>query len=229
MGNTYEIYYSSYKYFDEVNIENENLKDHKDYLYFRCPVWNHLFSRTFILRSPVDLEIKINSGSIDCKFDNEPIVKTEFLNKQYDRNTIQTELITAYIPDLLNQHPIVQVYFSDICLWTPSNLNYVWFEFGDHPMTALKNNFTSLSGWFNIANHPRTTSLGIKFVDRNKPVIIKKGDPLYRIRFYTENLNDIPVLIKKDSSQFPNNKMMKNVSEIRSNPEKLNSLLFEKL
>jgi len=229
MEKFYEIYYSATQYYDEIDITTEDLRNHKDYLYFRCPVWNHLFHRTFILKSPIDFELKLNSKTIQYKINNGEVVTTNFTSNNYERNTIQNNVFTAYIPDLEQKNPIIQVTFADVFLWTPSELKYVWFEFGDHPMTSIKNNFVSLSGWFNLANHSRNTSLGIRFVDKDKPVIIKKGDPLYRLKFYTDDLNSLPILVKKDISSFPENEMSKNVSMIRNNPEILKSLLFEKL
>ena len=70
----------------------------------------------------------------------------------------------------------------------------VWFEFNDHPMTALNNNFVAVGGWFNLSNWSRGLSLAITLVDERKPVIIRKGDPLFRVSFYPPDLNDGIVL-----------------------------------
>jgi len=226
--NYFEIYYSPSYYSDNINLELENIEEHRDYLYFRCPVWNHLFHRTFVLKSPVDFELKfLDENVLQYTVDNFDSQIINFADEKWDRNTYQTQNLTAYIPDILKKRPIIQVSFADFYIWTPPELNYVWFEFSDHPLTSVNNNFVSLSGWFNVANHPRNTSLGIKFIDKTKPVTIKKGDPLHRVRFYTEDLNQIPVLIKKDLSEFPD-MMGETVSMIRKNPEFLKSLLFEK-
>jgi len=224
---TFEIYYALSDYSDKVTIEKENIEEHKDFLYFRCPVWNHLFNRTFVFKSPIDFKVKLNSDTIEYEIDGKSGL-VNFLEGEHERNTFQNGLFTAYIPDLSRDRPIIQANFSDIYFWTPPNLSYAWFEFGDHPMTSVNNNFTALPGWFNLANHPRNTSLGIKFVDKTKPVIIKEGDPLFRVRFYTDDLNDLPHLIKKHVSEFPDEQMGERVSMIRKDPEFLKSLLFEK-
>ena len=71
----------------------------------------------------------------------------------------------------------------------------VWFEFDAHPMTSLTNNFIAVGGWFNLSNWSRASSLAMTVVDETKPVVIKKGDPVCKIRFYpTDNLDNGVVL-----------------------------------
>ena len=47
-----------------------------------------------------------------------------------------------------------------------------------------------MPAWFNLSNWSRTVSVAFTIVNEHKPVIIKKGDPLFRISFYSDNLND---------------------------------------
>ena len=75
----------------------------------------------------------------------------------------------------------------------------IWFEFNDHPMTALNNNFIAISGWFNLSNWSRTSSTAITLVDEKRCVIIKKGDPLFRVSFYPPNLDD-SIILKKETN-----------------------------
>ncbi len=227
----YEVYYSPLYYFEESNIKKEKLEDHKDYLYIRCPVWNHLFDRTFVLNSPIDFEIHLDPDQknlMHYKVGDEEFNTIDFFKEKFERDTFENDLFTVYVPDILRDHPVIQFSCLSFYFWTPLDLDYVWFEFAEHPLTSFKNNFTALPGWFNLANHFRNTSLGIKVVDRSKPIIVKKGDPLHRVRFYTEDLNDLPLLIKKDPSEFPDEEMGKRIFMIRKNPELLKSILFEK-
>ena len=74
-----------------------------------------------------------------------------------------------------------------IC-WT-ENKN-IWVEVKDHPLTSLNSNFTVVQGWFNLSSWTRPISFGLNIVDNTKPVVIKRGDPLYKINFIEEgNLN----------------------------------------
>ena len=60
----------------------------------------------------------------------------------------------------------------------------------DHPMTSYSNNFIAVGGWWNLSNWSRSISLGMTIVDETNPVVIKKGDPLFRISFYSNNMDD---------------------------------------
>ena len=66
----------------------------------------------------------------------------------------------------------------------------IWIEQNDHPMTSLNNNIVAVPAWFNLSNWSRTVSVAFTIVNEQKSVIIKKGDPLFRISFYSNNLND---------------------------------------
>ena len=57
-------------------------------------------------------------------------------------------------------------------------------------MTSLNNNIVAVPAWFNLSNWSRTVSVAFTIVNEQKSVIIKKGDPLFRISFYSNNLND---------------------------------------
>ena len=96
----------------------------------------------------------------------------------------------------VNAHnPSELVFQLDICnfaFWTDEP--DVWMDYSSHPLTSLHNNFTVVEGWFNISNWSRDTSLATRLVDKTKPLIIKKGDPLFRITFLSPDLNSGVIL-----------------------------------
>ena len=227
----YEVYYSPVMYFGENDIEKESLEQHKKYSYHRCPVWNHQISRIFIVKSPVDFEVKFSKTEqhlIEYKIGDEETKVINLLTDAEDDKTFGDDNFIIHIPDVMTDNPVIQLPFTNTYFWTSPKLEYVWFEFLDHPMTSLKNNFIPVGGWFNLANYPRNTSLGIKVIDVDKPVSVKKGDPLYRVRFYSDDLDEMPVLVKKEPHEFPDNLMYENVMKLRGNPELLPSILFHK-
>ena len=232
----YEVYYNPIRYVSEVELKTDNVDEHKNYMHYKCPVWNHQFQRTFIVKSPVDFQFSIskeNKNIITYNIDNQGFKLIDISKTKDNENSFSDENIICFPSDFLNEQPVFQLFFTAIAFWVPSDLDYVWFEFLEHPITSLKNNFIALGGWWNIASHPRNTSLAVKVIDANKPIIIKKGDPLYKVRFYTEDLNDKPILVKKDNSdEFPyekiNERMMSLRSSSKPNPEFLNTILFGK-
>ena len=155
-------------------LVKERLDDR--YVHSKCPVVHHKNNRVFVAHSPVNFEAKVDRNSEG----NFVTTNREDL-LQFDEN-----YFTAPKPVLQLKSPMFMFYTEE---------NNVWFEFDAHPMTSLSNNFIAVGGWFNLSNWSRASSLAMTVVDETKPVIIKKGDPVCKIRFYpTDNLDDGVVL-----------------------------------
>jgi len=154
-----------------------------EYAQTKCPVHNHKQSRTFVATSPIDFSLSIDrsNNKISCS-------RPELL--EYDNDHINSP------------KPVFQLVFPKFLFYTEDD--NVWFEFNDHPMTALKNNFIAISGWFNLSNWSRASSTAITLVDEKRCVIIEKGDPLFRVSFYPPNLDDSIVLKKETNTEVVN-------------------------
>jgi|ETNvirenome_2_30_1030614.scaffolds.fasta_scaffold06794_3 hypothetical protein len=136
--------------------------------YNKCPVFKHKKNRTFIGYSPIDFKLGFDNGTL-WTTDDDLIA---------DINVVD--------PDFKGE----LVFQLDICnfaFWTDEP--DVWIEYNSYPLTSLNNNFTVVEGWFNLSNWSRETSLAPRLVDRTKPLVIKKGDPLFRITFLSPDLN----------------------------------------
>ena len=164
----------NHKQFDDSLVRQSDLDDDR-FVYSKCPVFKHKSSRTFIGISPIDFKLRIN--------------RTSTHNHIICSDAKQLEGDDAHIN---SPRPVFQLKFPRYVFWTHDD--NVWFEFYDHPMTALNNNFVAVGGWFNLSNWSRGLSLAITLVDETKPVIIRKGDPLFRVSFYPPDLNDGIVL-----------------------------------
>ena len=148
----------------------------EDYIYAKCPAINHQNSRIFIAHSPIDFEATV-------KRTEDKTYVTSNAHKLLDFND---DYFTA-------EKPVLQLKSPMFLFWTEAK--NVWFEFDAHPMTSLTNNFIAVGGWFNLSNWSRASSLAMTVVDETKPVIIRKGDPVCKIRFYpTDNLDNGVVL-----------------------------------
>ena len=154
-----------------------------EYAQTKCPVHNHKQSRTFVATSPIDFSLSIDrsNNKISCS-------RPELL--EYDDEHINSP------------KPVMQLMFPKFLFYTEED--NIWFEFNDHPMTALKNNFIAISGWFNLSNWSRASSTAITLVDEKRCVIIEKGDPLFRVSFYPPNLDDSIVLKKEINTEVVN-------------------------
>ena len=169
------IHYVSVFNQEDTLIPQSDLID-SGYVQNKCPVHNHKQSRTFVATSPIDFSLSVDRGNnkISCS-------RPELL--EYDDEHIQSP------------KPVIQLVFPKFLFYTKDD--NIWFEFNDHPMTALNNNFIAISGWFNLSNWSRTSSTAITLVDEKRCVIIKKGDPLFRVSFYPPNLDD-SIILKKE-------------------------------
>ena len=171
------IHYVSVFNKEDTLIPQSDIID-SGYVQNKCPVYNHKQSRTFVATSPIDFSLSIDrsNNKISCS-------RPELL--EYDNDHINSP------------KPVFQLVFPKFLFYTEDD--NVWFEFNDHPMTALNNNFIAISGWFNLSNWSRTSSTAITLVDEKRCVIIKKGDPLFRVSFYPPNLDD-SIILKKETN-----------------------------
>ena len=157
----------------------------KGYVYQQCPAFTHKNERTFIGYSPIELVFSIERTS------NGPLLSIK------DNSMIQ-------FIDIDDQHinspmPVFQLYIPKFLFWTHDD--DVWIEQNDHPMTSLNNNIVGVPAWFNLSNWSRTLSVAFTLVNERKPVIIRKGDPLFRISFYSNNLDDDIILKQEEYSE----------------------------
>ena len=157
----------------------------KGYVYQQCPAFTHKNERTFVGYSPIELVFSIERTS------NGPLLSIK------DNSMIQ-------FIDIDDQHinspmPVFQLYIPKFLFWTHDD--DVWIEQNDHPMTSLNNNIVGVPAWFNLSNWSRTLSVAFTIVNERKPVIIRKGDPLFRISFYSNNLDDDIILKQEEYSE----------------------------
>ena len=172
MSNT-KIYYFGVNTPSDCLVK-ERLDD--EYVHSQCPVVHHKNNRMFVAHSPVNFEAKVN--------------RTPEGNKV---TTNREDLLEYHDNYFTAPHPVLQLKSPIFLFYTEEN--NVWFEFDAHPMTSLTNNFIAVGGWFNLSNWSRASSLAMTVVDETKPVVIKKGDPVCKIRFYpTDNLDNGVVL-----------------------------------
>ena len=167
------IYYADVYSLNSKLTKQSSLIDSK-YVYQKCPAFVHKNERIFVGTSPIDLDFSIE------RTPEGPLMQISDMSK------------TDYI-DIDNEHiyspqPVFQLYIPKFLFWTEDD--NIWIEQNDHPMTSLNNNIIAVPAWFNLSNWSRTVSVAFTIVNEHKPVIIKKGDPLFRISFYSDNLND---------------------------------------
>ena len=167
------IYYADVYSLNSKLIKQSSLIDSK-YVYQKCPAFVHKNERIFVGTSPIDLDFSIE------RTPEGPLMQISDMSK--------TDYIDIDDEHIYSPQPVFQLYIPKFLFWTEDD--DIWIEQNDHPMTSLNNNIIAVPAWFNLSNWSRTVSVAFTIVNEHKPVIIKKGDPLFRISFYSDNLND---------------------------------------
>lgn len=219
-----KIYYNPL-HFQDTEIKIENIENHSEYSYSDCPVWKHRYNRTFVGYSPCNFSLGITDDLVWYEVNGEERVEVfidDFIDEAYIDDYI---LIDG--SDIDNDFPVIQLKFPGVYIFTNFENEYLWFEMLDHPETSLHNNFVGIGGWWNLANHPRTIVLACKMQNRDEILYIEKGDPIYRIRFYSENMDNKYSLMKKNDDF--DVELMNNRREILfDDPKFRNDILFDK-
>ena len=200
------IFYGSRDYPNET-LTRQSQFDGGRYVYNKCPVVNHKLNRTFIGTSPIDFSFLVDRKNKILHSDNNNLM---YFDEEHLEST----------------NPVVQLRFPEFVFWTDSP--NVWFEFNDHPLTSYKNNIFCINGWFNLSNWIRNISLGVVVVNEKNPVIIKKGDPLFRITFHSNNLNDGIILEHVSDPDIIGQKLL-TMNQNQSNITNLKKYLFSKM
>ena len=184
----------------QSDLTNEN------FVYTKCPVFNHKQNRVFVGLSPIDYSFRINR-----------------VNGKNHIICDDPQLLTFDDEHTSSPQPVVQLKIPKFFFWT--NDDNVWIEMNDHPMTSYSNNFIAVGGWWNLSNWSRSISLGMTIVDETNPVVIKKGDPLFRISFYSNDMDDTFTL--KEEKDIQKIDQIKNIDNLKTN-DSWRSRLFSK-
>lgn len=184
-----KIYYqssgkSNYPFSGEFGFEPHTRYSQydSDCIYYDCPAWSHKAKRSFIIRSPIDINLNITpvrtqDGLIDYVL-RSPTLRSDFLNEYIilDHNWCNEKRAT------------IQITLPMLHFWTEEK--NIWLEVRPLPQTAVKNNIITVGGWFNVSAWSRPISFAFDLVNNEKAVNIKRGDPIYEICFYSSNMND---------------------------------------
>ena len=183
MSNTTIHYINvNHRQFDDSLVRQSDLDDDR-FVYSQCPVFNHKSNRVFVATSPINFKLQVIRRP-----DGEHLIRST-----------NASILEGDMDHINSPRPVVQLKFPRFVFWTHED--DIWFDFTDHPMTSLVNNFIAVGGWFNLSNWSRGCSLALTIVNESKPVIIKKGDPLFRVAFHPPNLNDGIILSQEKDPQ----------------------------
>lgn len=138
--------------------------------FLRCPAFSDHLKNTFIIRSPYDIEITFD-----------PANKTAYTNSLgqefYDDNIEIHDNIGEGNPTILSLMPRY-VFVTD---------SKVPVKIVSTPLLLHPVDVGLIPGEFDITKWVRLVSYDVEIYDSSKPLVFKRGDPLFMVRFIAED------------------------------------------
>lgn len=145
-------------------------------MYLRCPAFVGSCHNAFLIKSPVDINIKIN--------DDNSVTTDRYGQEFYDLYIGNREHQTA------KENPFLMHTFPSILFFAKESVE---MEMMDPILvnSGLSRNVRIVPGVFNIYKWVRPIDFTFEVIDRTAPLVFKVDDPLFMVRFKTKN--NLPV------------------------------------
>lgn len=140
--------------------------------YLRCPAFAEFFKNTYVVRSPIDLEFHVNKDGFLESAGTPDWMLGSFACLSGSRD------IDTYITYQLDMTPYV--FFSK------KRVRIQQLPAFMEPEGFLRN-VRPVVGIFDISKWFRPLSFGFEVADTSVPIIIKRGDPLFYVKFHADN------------------------------------------
>jgi len=209
---------SSHFAVEGVSFPLERYKDtvDKQYVFTGCPAWSHKASRIFLVRSPISFEFSLNTNQMgEYGLFWDPKNELPF-NDVIKLDTGWNNAKTAAI----------QINHPTLAMWTKDK--NIWYEVRPHAITTAKNNFSIIGAWFNLSTWQRPSAFGMQVYDMSKPVKVSRGDVIFEICFYSNNLDDQFKLVEHSEIPEKEWKRMVNTANVKQHVRHFTKHLFRK-
>lgn len=170
---------SVFKYYPETASAN----------YRKCPAHQNQFKNTFVVCSPIDVEVKINKEETRCDIIEPPQLPREAFNPRFgEEHESPYPMFTFRFNRimLMPQDPTIDVYVEQlepILEWDRDT------------------NIRIIEGNFNISKWTRPLEASYEQRHKNMTVKFKRGQPMYYFRLSTNDPDDIVVLNRVEMNQ----------------------------
>lgn len=141
------------------------LKESPDLNFLRCPAVLNEIKNIFVVRSPIDVSLMWDGDGIWSKDYNDQIFRdiVDVNNTRYGFAALK------FFPLFFAEKSL------DLTLLPP------YMSLGDFAKNTIQ-----ISGTFDCSNWLRNLDIEFKFREKNTPVFIKSGDPLFYVKFHTK-------------------------------------------
>ena len=167
----YDLEFTHNTYFPPEKI-SDIYKDTKSE-FKRCPANKQFLKNFWMIRSPFDVELNINRKDDTCRINQNQRFFDAFIFVRWGQYT-ETDLMS--------------VSFSFQYMFVADEP--VWIELYPAFLHGEPNNTRLISGTFDIYNWQRPVDFSFEVLDDQKPIMVKRGQPLFYVRFLSNKLND---------------------------------------
>jgi hypothetical protein len=211
-GGNHEYWKQVAYYSPELVLKSIHDSRNKDRSFLRCPAFLDFYKNVYVIKSPIDYELTI---------DNFGNVKTKDYDQQFFIETVNVESSKH------DKHPSIVL-----------NFNYIFYSdtsvlIEQFPAIMEDNEFIRntriVAGQFDISKWLRPVNVSFEVLDKTKPIVIKKGDPLCYIRFSTPDNKKISLVQEEfDDNYYKTSIACTNLKRfIKFNPLKKNYEMAE--
>lgn len=158
--------------------------DNKDAAFQKCPSYLNYYKNTYVVCSPIDLEIEINKEQNWANVIDPKTLPTYMFNPRFkEENT--------------SPYPVFSLRLSKL-LMTTETPNVFIEQCEPFLEWDRANDIRIISGNFNINRWTRPLEAAFEQKTKNLTIKFKRGQPMYYVRFLTPNPDDIVVLNKTE-------------------------------
>ena len=156
--------------------------DNKNAAMRRCPAHLDALKNTYVVCSPIDYEIEINKEQQWLNVKHPASLPPNFVNPRFNEEGD-------------SPYPIFSLSFGEMVFSSP--MHDAWMEQIDPLMEwERKNKVRVIGGIFNIHRWVRPVQTSFEQQEKNITLSVKRGDPMFYIRFSSGDPKDI-ITIKK--------------------------------
>ena len=160
---------------DMLYFEPEKLNYYKNSqsLFMKCPAVTGFHQKFFVIKSPFDLELTYDRNKQDVRISESQKFYDQFVSWRKDEYGE-------------NERPLFSFLFQYMFVADEP----VWIETYPAFLHGQPENTQYIPGSFDIYNWFRPVDFSFQMIDDTKPVTIKRGQPLFYLKFNSKKLND---------------------------------------
>ena len=173
----------------------------------KCPAFLDYYKNTYLIKAPMDLTFTATKSHIECSNSYPQEYLEDILTNRHESASLYSTIsLTWYYMFYSDKSVMLEV------------VPPVWHK------NKFQNNINVIGATFDISKWYRPLEFAFEIIDDTQPIVIKRGDPLYYVRFSTtdkvklvkqktsEKVEDLIRMCTEIKKYMPSNSMHKNYS-----------------